>query len=104
MHLPFVHRPLSVYINALIDAGLVLGRMLEPAPPEGFLAIAEEYRDAADIPRLLYLRADKPAARDDRSLASERLLCNYVRQPKKSRPTSAHRRCGALGRRRPASA
>lgn len=61
VHLPFVHRPISVYVNALLDAGLVLGRMLEPAPPEGFLAIAEEYRDAASIPRLLYLRADKPA-------------------------------------------
>ncbi len=60
VHLPFVHRPMSVYVNALIDAGLVLGRMLEPAPPEGFLVIAHEYRDAADIPRLLYLRADKP--------------------------------------------
>ena len=61
VHLPFVHRPMSVYVNALIDAGLVLGRMLEPAPPPGFLAIAKEYRDAADIPRLLYLRSDKPA-------------------------------------------
>ncbi len=62
VHLPFVHRPLSAYVNALIDAGLVLGRMLEPAPPPGFLAVADEYRDAADIPRLLYLRADKPLA------------------------------------------
>ncbi len=61
VHLPFVHRPLSSYVNALIDAGLVLNRMLEPAPPEGFLAVADEYRDAATIPRLLYLRADKPA-------------------------------------------
>jgi len=60
VNLPFVHRPLSVYVNALIDAGLTLGRMLEPAPPEGFLEIAEEYRDASTIPRLLYLRADKP--------------------------------------------
>ncbi len=62
VHLPFVHRPMSVYVNALLDAGLVLGRMLEPAPPEGFLEIAEEYRAAATIPRLLYLRADKPLA------------------------------------------
>ncbi len=61
VRLPFVHRPLSIYVNALIDAGLTIGRMLEPAPPEGFLAIAEEYRAAATIPRLLYLRADKPS-------------------------------------------
>lgn len=60
VHLPFVHRPMSVYVNAILDAGLVLGRMLEPAPPESFLAVADEYRDAATIPRLLYLRADKP--------------------------------------------
>lgn len=61
VHLPFVHRPMSVYVNAILDAGLVLNRMLEPAPPEGFLAVAQEYRDASTIPRLLYLRADKPA-------------------------------------------
>jgi hypothetical protein len=29
--------------------------MEEPSPPEGFLARAQEYRDAASIPRLLYL-------------------------------------------------
>ncbi len=53
--LPFVHRPLSRYVNALVDVGLILERMLEPAPPEGFLARAEEYRAAATIPRLLAL-------------------------------------------------
>jgi hypothetical protein len=30
--------------------------MEEPAPPPGFLARAEEYLDAASIPRLLALR------------------------------------------------
>jgi SAM-dependent methyltransferase len=54
--LPFIHRPLSRYVNALIDAGFVLERMEEPAPPEGFLARAPEYREAASIPRLLLLR------------------------------------------------
>jgi SAM-dependent methyltransferase len=52
----FVHRPLSRYLNALADSGLVLERMDEPAPPPGFLARAQEYADAADIPRLLHLR------------------------------------------------
>jgi hypothetical protein len=33
--------------------------MEEPAPPPGFLSRAEEYRDAATIPRLLALRAEK---------------------------------------------
>jgi SAM-dependent methyltransferase len=55
--LPFVHRPLSRYVNALVANGLVLERMAEPAPPAGFLARAVEYPDAAQIPRLLFLLA-----------------------------------------------
>jgi hypothetical protein len=47
-------------VNALLDAGLRLDRMEEPAPPPGFLAKAQEYMDAASIPRLLHLRASKP--------------------------------------------
>ena len=58
--IPFIHRPLSRYVNALLDSGLRLVRMEEPAPPAGFLARATEYTDAATIPRLLHLRADKP--------------------------------------------
>jgi SAM-dependent methyltransferase len=57
--IPFIHRPLSRYVNALIDNGLTLERMLEPAPPAGFLARAAEYEAAASIPRLLYLRSVK---------------------------------------------
>jgi ubiquinone/menaquinone biosynthesis C-methylase UbiE len=57
--IPFVHRPLSRYVNALASAGMLISRMEEPAPPEGFLARAQEYREAATIPRLLYLRAVK---------------------------------------------
>jgi len=57
--IPFVHRPLSRYVNALAAAGLLVTRMEEPAPPEGFLARAQEYREAVTIPRLLYLRAVK---------------------------------------------
>lgn len=52
----FVHRPLSRYLNTCIDAGLQLEFMAEPAPPESFVALAPEYREAATIPRLLYLR------------------------------------------------
>jgi SAM-dependent methyltransferase len=51
----FVHRPLSRYVNALADAGLVLERMIEPAPPAGFLERAPEYTEAATVPRLLLL-------------------------------------------------
>jgi SAM-dependent methyltransferase len=57
--IPFIHRPLSRYFNALVAAGLYVTRMFEPAPPPGFLARAAEYRDAATIPRLLALRTEK---------------------------------------------
>lgn len=57
--IPFIHRPLSRYVNAMVTAGLVVTRMEEPAPPPGFLARAQEYRDAASIPRLLFMRAEK---------------------------------------------
>jgi SAM-dependent methyltransferase len=61
--LPFVHRPLSRYVNTMAGQGLLVTRMEEPAPPSGFLARAEEYRDAATIPRLLFMRAEKQRAR-----------------------------------------
>ena len=58
--IPYVHRPLSVYVNALAAAGLVVTHMGEPAPPPGFLAWAQqEYPGAATIPRLLFLRTEK---------------------------------------------
>ena len=59
--IPFIHRPLSRYVNALAGNGLFLERMDEPAPPAGFLARAAEYEAAATIPRLLYLRCVKRA-------------------------------------------
>jgi SAM-dependent methyltransferase len=57
--IPFIHRPLSRYVNAMVDAGLIVRRMEEPAPPPGFLERAAEYVDAATIPRLLFLLAEK---------------------------------------------
>jgi len=60
VHIPFVHRPLSRYVNAMVAAGLFVDRMEEPAPPPGFLERADEYKDAATIPRLLFMRAVKP--------------------------------------------
>jgi SAM-dependent methyltransferase len=57
--IPFIHRPLSRYLNALADHGLTLRRMEEPPPPPGFLARAAEYAAAATIPRLLFLRTEK---------------------------------------------
>ena len=59
VYIPFVHRPLHRYVNAMIEAGFVVRRMIEPSPPEGFLSRNETYREAASIPRLLVLVADK---------------------------------------------
>lgn len=59
VHIRFVHRPLSRYVNTLVAHGLRIERMLEPGPPEGFLARAPEYALAHTVPRLLYLRAVK---------------------------------------------
>ncbi|MDQ4134229.1 MAG: class I SAM-dependent methyltransferase, partial [Actinomycetota bacterium] len=59
VRLPYVHRPLSWYVNALAGAGLLIRRMEEPPPPPGFLARAAEYQEAATIPRLMFIRAEK---------------------------------------------
>jgi SAM-dependent methyltransferase len=64
IELPFMHRPLSRYVHAMGEAGLLVDDMDEPAPPPGFLAAASEYREAASIPRLMLLRARRA---EDRS-------------------------------------
>lgn len=53
------HRPLSAYVNALLDVGLVLQRMVEPRlAPE----IAAEGNDRdAHVPSFLVLHLQKPA-------------------------------------------
>src|SRR5436190_8555622 len=56
--IPFVHRPISRYVNAMAAAGLLVVHMEEPVPPPGFLARAPEYQEAASIPRLLFIRAE----------------------------------------------
>ena len=59
--IPFVHRPISRYVNAMAANGLLLAELREPAPPPGFLEIAGEYSEAGTIPRLLLLHAVKGA-------------------------------------------
>jgi SAM-dependent methyltransferase len=64
VHVNFVHRPLSRYVNAFAEAGLAIERMVEPWPAAvaapGPLAGAGDpwSLDAgqAAVPRLLYLR------------------------------------------------
>jgi hypothetical protein len=57
--LPFMHRPLSRYVNEMAAVGLLVEHMDEPAPAPGFITQAPEYGDAASIPRLLVLRSRK---------------------------------------------
>jgi SAM-dependent methyltransferase len=59
VHIRFLHRPLHRYVNAMAAVGLHIVEMIEPPPPEGFLALAPEYREAATIPRLLVLVTSK---------------------------------------------
>lgn len=60
--LPFVHRPLSHYVNAMARSGLFVEHMKEPAPPPGFIAGAAEYSGVGHIPRLLLLVARRERA------------------------------------------
>jgi SAM-dependent methyltransferase len=55
--LPFMHRPLSRYVQVMGASGLLIEDMDEPPPPPGFLAEAWEYGAAATIPRLMLIRA-----------------------------------------------
>jgi len=57
----FVHRPLHKYLNAIINAGIDLVELLEPAPPPGFLAKAPEYEEDVVVttPRLLGIIGDR---------------------------------------------
>ena len=57
--IPFIHRPMSRYVNAMAASRMFIEEMLEPVPPAGFIAQAAEYADAATIPRLLVLNAVK---------------------------------------------
>jgi SAM-dependent methyltransferase len=57
----FIHRPLSRYVHAMGEAGLLIDDMEEPRPPARLLAEVWPYPEAATIPRLLLLRARRMA-------------------------------------------
>ncbi len=59
VHIRFVHRPLGRYVNALIEHGLAIEQLLEPAPPPEFLERSESYAAAAAYPRLMVLVAQR---------------------------------------------
>jgi SAM-dependent methyltransferase len=60
VYLRFVHRPLSSYVHALGQAGLVIEDMEEPAPPAALLDEFWDFPEAATIPRVMLIRA-RPA-------------------------------------------
>jgi SAM-dependent methyltransferase len=61
--IPFVHRPLSRYVNTLAQHGLVIRELHEPGPPQGFLDKSPFYAAASAIPRLLVLVCSLEEAR-----------------------------------------
>ena len=60
--IPFVHRPLSRYVNTLAEHGLTVAEMHEPAPPPGFREKSPFFEAAAHIPRLLVLVCERATA------------------------------------------
>ena len=57
VELLFVHRPLSRYVHALGEAGLLIDDMEEPPPPAPLLADTWDFPEAATIPRVLLVSA-----------------------------------------------
>ena len=53
----FVHRPLSRYIHAMGQAGLLIDDMAEESPPARLLDAEWGFPEAATIPRVLLVRA-----------------------------------------------
>ena len=54
------HRTLMTYLNAILDSGLRLTRVVEPLPDETTIAAHPAYRDAWRRPLFLFVRAEKP--------------------------------------------
>jgi SAM-dependent methyltransferase len=56
-----IHRTFATLINALIDSGLVVDRVLEPVPGEDWLERHPDAHDERRRPVFLMVRAHKPA-------------------------------------------
>jgi len=57
VELSFAHRPLSRYVHAMGQAGLVIEDMVEPAPVAAVIEATGGFSNGATIPRFLMLRA-----------------------------------------------
>jgi hypothetical protein len=55
-----VHRTLATLVNGLVDAGLVVERVVEPVPGEPWLEAHPHRRDERRRPVFLLVRARKP--------------------------------------------
>jgi SAM-dependent methyltransferase len=55
--LRFVHRPLSRYVHAMGQAGLLIEDMEEPPPPRTLVEDVWKFAEASTIPRVLVVRA-----------------------------------------------
>lgn len=55
-----VHRMLATLLNGLLDAGLVIERVVEPMPSEQWLHDHPQFRDERRRPMFLLVRACKP--------------------------------------------
>jgi ubiquinone/menaquinone biosynthesis C-methylase UbiE len=60
-----VHRTLSTLVNGVLEAGLVLERVIEPAPSTAWLAEHPHSLDEAQRPMFILLRARATGARAD---------------------------------------
>lgn len=56
------HRTLASYVNTLLDAGLVITRVVEPTPSAEMLAERPDFKDELRRPTFMLLAATKPAS------------------------------------------
>ena len=57
VELLLVHRPLSRYVHAMGQAGLLIDDMIEEAPPDQTIAETWGFAEAATIPRFMLITA-----------------------------------------------
>lgn len=59
----YIHRPLSAYLNLVINAGCVISKVVEPAlTPEGIAALGYKNRNL-HIPNFIVISARKESGR-----------------------------------------
>jgi len=57
VHLEFAHRPLSRYVHAMGQVGLLIEDMIEPPPPDVVVKETGDFPNAHTIPRMMLLCA-----------------------------------------------